>query len=51
VLAAGVENKRQLDLLKKHHYYVVQGHFLATPLSPDELEDWLGAWKPSKIFV
>ena len=51
VLAEGVENKRQLALLKKHHYHVVQGHFLAKPLPPDELEDWLGARKPSNIFV
>ncbi|MCL2122947.1 MAG: EAL domain-containing protein [Desulfovibrionaceae bacterium] len=51
VLAEGVENRRQLDLLKKHHYHVVQGHFLAKPLPPDELEDWLEAWEPSTIFT
>jgi diguanylate cyclase (GGDEF)-like protein len=50
VLAEGVENQHQLDLLKQHHYQVVQGFFLAEPLLPSALEHWLEAWKPAKIF-
>ncbi|MDR2696377.1 MAG: EAL domain-containing protein [Deltaproteobacteria bacterium] len=51
VLAEGVENKQQLSLLKKHHYHVVQGYFLAKPLSPEGLERWLADWNPATIFA
>jgi diguanylate cyclase (GGDEF)-like protein len=51
VLAEGVENKAQFDLLKKQHYHVVQGYYVAKPLPPDELEKWLTNWEPSRVFV
>jgi EAL domain-containing protein (putative c-di-GMP-specific phosphodiesterase class I) len=48
--AEGVENRFQLALLKKHHYHVVQGYFLAKPLPPEEFECWLETWESSTVL-
>ncbi len=35
VLAEGVENRQQLEFLRRHHCDQVQGYFLSRPLAPD----------------
>jgi EAL domain-containing protein (putative c-di-GMP-specific phosphodiesterase class I) len=50
VVAEGVENKLQLDLLRQHQYHAVQGFFLGGVLPPEELERWLETWEPAKVF-
>jgi EAL domain-containing protein (putative c-di-GMP-specific phosphodiesterase class I) len=51
VIAEGVENKAQLDLLKAQHYHAVQGYLLAKPMPAGEFENWLETWEPKKMFA
>jgi EAL domain-containing protein (putative c-di-GMP-specific phosphodiesterase class I) len=39
VVAEGVENKIQLDYLKKHHCEYVQGQYYSMPVPPEELPE------------
>lgn len=45
VLAEGVENKQQLDFLKKEHCKEFQGFYLSKPLSEKKLKDILKQYK------
>jgi len=41
VIAEGVENKEQLDILKKEKCHKVQGYYIARPLPAQEFEDFV----------
>jgi diguanylate cyclase (GGDEF)-like protein/PAS domain S-box-containing protein len=41
VVAEGVENQAQYDILKKQGYHVVQGFLFSKPLTPIQVEQWL----------
>lgn len=41
VTAEGVENARQLELLRDLGCHKAQGHWIGGPLRPDKLEEWL----------
>lgn len=45
VLAEGIENEEQYNLLKKQQYHVGQGYFMSRPVPSDELETWLEKWR------
>jgi len=45
VIAEGVETIEQLDLLRAYHCDTAQGYLFSRPLPPDELVDWLHAYR------
>lgn len=44
VVAEGVEDEQQRDLLFAQGYRVAQGHLFAPALTPDSFESWLADW-------
>lgn len=46
VVAEGVENKEQLQLLRKLHCPVIQGYFYSRPLPADQIPEWYHAVLP-----
>ena len=45
VTAEGVETAEQLRLLRELGCDVAQGYFVARPLEPDKLKDWIVEWR------
>ena len=45
VTAEGVETPEQMKLLRELGCDVAQGFFVAKPLPPDELQDWITEWR------
>ena len=45
VTAEGVETAEQLKLLRELGCDVAQGYFVARPLEPDKLKDWIVEWR------
>ncbi len=45
VTAEGIETQDQLKLLRDLGCDVAQGYFVAQPLMPDELRDWIEDWR------
>ncbi len=44
VVAEGVETKEQLELLKQHGCYQIQGYLFSKPLTVDELFEFVDRW-------
>ena len=44
VTAEGVETAEQMKLLRELGCDVAQGYFVARPLEPDKLKDWIAEW-------
>lgn len=49
VIAEGVETKRHMEFLRKHHCYLQQGYYFSRPLSTTQLMQFMG--KPDSIQV
>ena len=45
VTAEGVETAEQMRLLRDHGCDVAQGYFVARPLEPEKLKDWIAEWR------
>ena len=45
VTAEGIETAEQLKLLRELGCDVAQGYFVARPLEPDKLKDWIVEWR------
>ena len=45
VTAEGIETEEQLKLLRELGCDVAQGYFVARPLEPDKLKDWIVDWR------
>ena len=45
VVAEGVEDREDWDLLRRTHCDLAQGYFIGRPMPPDALADWLLAWR------
>jgi len=41
VVAEGIENERQVKILKQQGYHIAQGFYFCKPLSSEDLEQWL----------
>lgn len=48
VVAEGVETKEQLELLKQHGCYQIQGYLFSKPLTVDELFEFVDKWNLHK---
>ena len=44
VVAEGVENERQADILRAGGCQLLQGFLIAKPLAPAEFESWIARW-------
>jgi len=49
VIAEGVETKKHMEFLRKHHCYLQQGYYFSRPLSTTQLMQFMG--KPDSIQV
>ena len=50
VVAEGVENQRQLDLLRSYHCDQIQGFFYSRPLAADDFRAWLEAFNTTPML-
>jgi EAL domain-containing protein (putative c-di-GMP-specific phosphodiesterase class I) len=51
VIAEGVEDAEQLELLRKMGCNEAQGYFIAKGMSLDDLMDWMKSYDPSEYVV
>ena len=49
LVAEGVEDEQTLRALRQYGRTITQGNVHSPPLSADQLQEWLSAWKPGVV--